>query len=388
MKVLFIHNRYQYFGGEDAVLSSEIEMLRSNNVFVETVIFNNSTIDNSFEKFVAFFSSIYSIKASKVVRAAIIAHKPDVIHVHNFFPLVSPSVYDVAEKFKIPIVQTLHNYRIACPGAFFLRDGKVCEKCIGGNFMHSIVHKCYKNSYIGSLSLASMDYVHKMIGTWNKKIDRIICLTNFAKNKFVQFGLNESIITVKPNFVESRGVSVSLKPRDNVGLFVGRISHEKGIQNLMKIHDRIKGKILIAGDGPLLERLNGFKNFIVLGRKTPDEIFKLMKQTSFLLFPSIWYEGFPMTIVESFVNRLPVVASKLGAMEEVIVDSKTGLHFEPNNLAEMVEKINWAFENYDKMRQYGENAYSEYLRYYTAEENYKILISIYNEEILKYEQRS
>lgn len=136
MNVLFVHNEYQFFGGEDAVLASEVEMLRINNVKVETVIFNNKNINTLFDKSVSFFSSIYSIKAKKVIEDAIIANKPDVIHVHNFFPLVSPSVYDVARKYKIPIVQTLHNYRIACPGAFFLRDGEVCEKCIEGNFIH------------------------------------------------------------------------------------------------------------------------------------------------------------------------------------------------------------------------------------------------------------
>ena len=382
MKVLFVHNEYQWKGGEDVVLSLEMNMLRKNNIIAQSIVLNNSVINSPMKKFATFFTAIYSFQSRKLIYDAIVTHKPDVIPVHNFFPLFSPSIYDVAKRFNIPVVQTLHNYRISCPGALFLRSGKVCEKCIGGNFTYSIIHKCYKGSYFGSMSLAALDFVHKRIDTWNKKIDRIICLTEFSKKKFVQFGLKESKIRVKPNFVDISADYDNSMLRDNVGLFVGRISYEKGIELLLKVHDKLNGKVIIVGDGPLIEKLKGLNNFIVLGSKTSQEVYCLMSKASFLIFPSIWYEGFPMTIVESFAHKLPVVASKLGAMEEIVSNQNTGLHFDVNNLDDMVTRVNWAFDNYLEMRAYGENAYMEYQNRFTSDINYQTLVSIY-EEVIK-----
>ncbi len=380
MKVLYIHNRYKILGGEDSVFEVEVDMLRTKGCEVKTILLNNNEIDTLGKKIGSFFSAIYSFKSKKLIAREILEFKPDVIHVHNFFPLVSPSIYDLAKKLKVPIVQTLHNYRLICPGALLLREGVICEKCVNGNFSNAIINRCYKQSILGSTSVAIMDWFHRISGTWNNKIDRIICLTEFARNKFVEAGFNKDKIVVKPNFVTAEIVPVDTK-RENIGLFVGRISSEKGIEGLVKIHDRLKGKLLIVGDGPELDKLRGLKSFDLLGFKKNDEVKQLMQQVSFLVFPSIWYEGLPMTILEAFSNKLPVIATNIGAMSSVVENHRNGLHFELSNYDQMIDQINWAFCNYESIREFGEAAYDDYQNKYSMEINYQKQIKIYQDVI-------
>lgn len=387
MRVLLVHNEYLQKGGEDTVVANEIEMLKSNGNEVLLYQVSNKVIKSPIKKIKTFFDSTYSYSSRKNIKKTISKFKPDIIHVHNFFPLISASVYDAAHQCKTPIIQTLHNYRIICASGLLLRNGHICEKCIQGCFTHSIIHKCYRQSYIGSASIAVMNFFHKNRNTWNKRIDKIICLTEFAKNKFEQSGLDPAIIAVKPNFINKPILIESDFERENIGLFVGRLSHEKGIENLIKIHDEIEGRIYIVGDGPLLKKIKGFDKFIVLGRKTQQEVNEIMSKVSFLILPSIWYEGFPMTIVEAFSNKLPVISCKLGAMDEVIKDNYSGIHFPENNLGEMVKKINWAFSNFYEIRKMGENAYKEYNTKYTAVVNYELLMSIYKNAIKQNKDR-
>ncbi|MBR8537378.1 glycosyltransferase family 4 protein [Carboxylicivirga sediminis] len=379
MKILFIHNKYKQAGGEDAVLLSEEKMLDHYGCTVRSIIFNNDEINSSTQKALGFFSAIYSFKSKKRLAQEIQKFRPDVIHVHNFFPLVSPSVYDLANSYEIPVVQTLHNYRLICPGALLLKDNTICEKCVKGNFTYAIINRCYRQSFLGSTSVALMDFIHRLRNTWNEKIDRIICLTEFARSKFVDAGFTHSKIVVKPNFVTEKKFS-GFK-RDNIGLFVGRISVEKGVDILVKINDRINGKLLIVGDGPEIEKLRGLDNYVLLGLKKNEEVQRLMQQVSFLVFPSIWYEGLPMTILEAFSNKLPVIATNIGAMSSVIDNHRTGLHFNIDDCEELIDQINWAYNNFDSMREYGMAAYNEYLKKYSLQVNYKKQIEIYQDVI-------
>ncbi|MBS2210214.1 glycosyltransferase family 4 protein [Carboxylicivirga mesophila] len=381
MRVLFIHNRYQQAGGEDTVVKMEMDMLRENGNEVDLLEFNNDNITTLTDKLRAFVSSIYSFSTKRIVETKISETSYDVIHVHNFFPLVSPSVYDAAYKYKIPIVQTLHNYRIICPGALLMQDGKICEKCLKGNYFNAMIYKCYRNSILGSLSIALMDGVHRAINTWNNKINKVICLTEFAKNKFIEGGIDKNKLVVKPNFLLIKEDLPEEINRENVGLFVGRISEEKGINSLIEIHDKLKGLILIVGDGPAIDKLKGLSKFKILGRKSNKEVVELMRKSSFLLFPSIWYEGLPMTILEAFSNKLPVIATNIGAMKELIKDDSNGLHYNIGRSEEMAEKINWAFDNYEQFRKYGLNAYITFKESYSSEVNYSKQIEIYKQVI-------
>ncbi|WP_262511950.1 glycosyltransferase family 4 protein [Marinilabilia rubra] len=382
MRVLFVHNRYKQAGGEDSVVKMESQMLKRNGHDVELLEFDNTEIKSFLSKIKTFFSVIYSKSSKKGIRRTLENSDFDLIHVHNFFPLISPSIYDLANEYDLPVVQTLHNYRIICPGALLMKNSKVCEKCITGNYMHSVLYRCYRKSFFGSLSLAMMDYVNRKRNTWNTKIDKVICLTEFAKSKFIEGGISEDLITVKPNFIEYRGDNLE-STRENLGLFVGRLSHEKGIAKLIQMHDYLDGKVLIVGDGPLINKLKGLDKFIVYGKQNSEQVNQLMKKASFLIFPSIWYEGLPMTIIEAFSNRLPVVASKLGAMKEIIKHEATGLLFNLIDLQDGIDNINRAFNNFALMRDYGNAAYCQYLNQYTDKVNLKQMLEIYKEVLEK-----
>jgi len=222
---------------------------------------------------------------------------------------------------------------------------------------------------------------HKKRGTWNNKVSRLIALTNFGRKKFIDSGINKSQIVVKPNFVDDIGNKSFTK--ENYALFVGRISEEKGISSLIKAWSKIDYKLVIAGDGPLTNKLLNTKNKNIhyIGRKNKHEILELMGKASFLVMPSIWYEGLPMVIIEAFCAGLPVIGSKIGTIEEAIDNNVTGIHFEPNNPEDLREKVNKIINDKKLLTTLSENARKEFLNKYTPEKNYSQLIEIYNNVI-------
>jgi glycosyltransferase involved in cell wall biosynthesis len=228
---------------------------------------------------------------------------------------------------------------------------------------------------------------HRLVKTWQKKVSRYIALTEFARQKFMAGGLPAEKIAVKPNFLADNIEYLPHTGNPKKGaLFVGRLSEEKGLRTLLQAFRQLpEVPLTIAGDGPLrqmveAEVLRG-ANIRYTGRLNKEEIMALMRQSAFLIFPSQWYEGFPMTIVESFANGLPVIASRLGSMAEIISDGKTGLLFTPGDAADMVRKVKWAYEHPEEMAQMGRNARREYEQKYTAERNYQMLVKIYEQAI-------
>jgi len=200
MNILIIHNKYKIKGGEYTVVQNEVNLLRNFGHSVYIYYETNNSINSILKKIEAFMHSTYSNKSFNKVKMIVDKFKPDIIHVHNFFPLITPSIYDCGVNYKIPIIQTFHNYRIICPGALLMRDGKICEKCINGNFIYSVFYRCYKNSFYGSLSVGIMDFYHLYNKTWEKKITTSIVLTEFSKSRFLLAGLKDNF-TIKPNFV-------------------------------------------------------------------------------------------------------------------------------------------------------------------------------------------
>ena len=306
----------------------------------------------------------------------ITAFGPDVVHVHNFFPLLTPAIYDACRDAGVPVVQTLHNYRTICAGAMLMRSGRPCEDCIGSSPYRAVLHGCYWDSRPASLAVARMVAMHRRRGTWETKVDRFIALTEFAKNRFVKAGFPADRIVVKPNFVEDRTVGEAAR---GGALFVGRLSPEKGINTLLRAWDGLDAPLRIAGDGPLLDSLSGadMTNVSVLGRTKPEAVSGEMARAEFLVMPSEWYETFGLVIVEAFCQGLPVIASRLGAMAEIIEDGVTGLHFTPGDAANLAAKVRWAASHPDEMRRMGANARRVYEKKYTPEANYRQLMAIY-----------
>jgi glycosyltransferase involved in cell wall biosynthesis len=393
VRILLLHNRYQLAGGEDAVVQAEKALLEANGHQVTLLEISNHDIKGVWEKANAAVSAIYSLASKQRVSAEIAHFHPDVVHVHNFFPLLSPSLYDACRDAGVPVVQTLHNYRLGCPNAMLLRNGKVCEDCLGKKMPWSgIVHGCYRGSRSQSAVTAAMLAVHWLRGTWQEQVDAYIVLTAFQKEKMVQAGLPKEKIHVKPNYVSQPKLSGGTKVLGGYALYVGRLSQEKSVGTLIEAYRQngLRIPLKIVGDGPLRKLLQadvqaaGLEDVIkFMGQQDKLTVLTLMYDAQLLVFPSIWYETFGLTMVEAFACGLPVIASRLGSMAEIVEDGVTGLHFEAGNSAELADKMQWANEHPEAMICMGKNARRAYEAHYTPEINYQQLMTIYQGAINK-----
>lgn len=382
MRVLQVHNYYQQSGGEDGVVEAERSMLAQNGWEVQQHVVHNDDIVTAFDQLKTAWRLVYSDGAKRALAEQLAARRPDVVHVHNFFPRLTPSVYDACLEAGIPVVQTLHNYRIVCPAALLLRDGAPCEDCLVGSPYQAVVHGCYRGSRAASFATARMVAYHRRKLTWQTKVSRLIALTRFAKSKFVESGIPEHCIAVKPNSVPDSGYTPGGVDRKGA-LFVGRLSEEKGIAALLAAWRDLDVPLRIAGGGPLEALVAQVEHaaVTVLGRIPPPAVGREMTEAAFLIIPSIWYEGFPMTIVEAFSRGLPVLCSGIGGMAEIVEDGVTGLHFEPGNPVDLAAKVRWAAEHEGEMQRMGKRAREIYEQNYTPDINYRLLNGLYRDVI-------
>lgn len=312
--------------------------------------------------------------------------KPAIVHFHNTFPLLSPQACQVARDEGCTVIQTLHNYRLLCPNAIFFRNGSVCEQCLKRSMpWPGIIHRCYRNSHAASAVVASMLWIHRNQRGGLRGVNRFIALTEFARQKFIDGGLPPEKLAVKPNFIS---------PDPGMGdgdgqyaLFVGRLTPEKGIATLIRAWKHL-GPILplkVVGDGPEHEfmRLASQNNRAIdwLGRRTRDEVIQLMKRARVLIFPSEWYEGFPMTIVEAYAVGLPVIGARIGGMESLIRDTKTGFYFHPKDSKDLCAKIRIYLEDTALQRKMRAGARAEYVHNYSEDQNYRQLMEIYKQAL-------
>ncbi|GGK77483.1 glycosyltransferase family 4 protein [Amphritea balenae] len=384
MKIIFLHNYYQIGGGEDFVLENERDILVKNGKVVELVYVDNDSIVGFFSKIRVALGTIFSIKQYYRIKRKLLRSKPSVVHVHNYFPIFSPSIFYSCSKVKCPVVHTLHNYRAVCPSSLLMHDGQINETSILNSSWWAVKSKVYRNSFLGSFILFVMVEFHKFFQTWNNHVDLYIVLTEFSKKKYIEAGWPENKICIKPNFIEDPFFGVTSVPKKGgYALYVGRLSEEKGLSLLLSAWEQVDASLKIIGDGPLKEQLesNVTKGVEYLGRKDKEDVFELVRNADFILMPSTWYEGFPMVLVEAFACGTPAVVSRLGSMEEIVEDGLTGLHFEPGNLDDLANKAQWMIEHPEETRRMGESSRQEYLDKYTPEKNYEMLMDIYQQAI-------
>ncbi len=383
MQILSVHNRYQIRGGEEECYEAEATLLKERGHNVAVYEKDNAQVVAS-NKLQMAIETIWSTKAYSDFTQQLKNQPYNVVHLHNFFPLISPSVYYAAKAEGVSIVQTLHNYRLVCPNALFFRDGKICEDCLGKFVPYpGVLHGCYRDNRAVSAATASMLTVHRTMGTWTNIVDKYITLTNFAREKLIQGGLPAEKIVVKPNFVDpDPGVGSG---NGGYALYVGRISVEKGIDILLEAWSKlsIPVPLKIVGDGPLrdlvVQATRRFDHIEWLGRKPMSEVHELMGEAMFLVFPSKWYETFGRVAIEAFAKGTPVIASKIGAIAELIDHMHTGLHFQPSEPEDLAAKVDWALANPQKLALMRGEARAEYEAKYTAEINYQQLIDIYQD---------
>jgi glycosyltransferase involved in cell wall biosynthesis len=382
MRILVAHNHYQQAGGEDTVFENEVCLLRSAGHDVEALIVTNDHIRTVFDKAKVTLRTVDNPVGAAAMRTALRRFAPELVHVHNFFPLLSPAVYQISRDCGSAVVQTLHNYRPICAGGQLLRNGKPCTLCSGRSPLWSVVHRCYRGSVIGSAAVARMIAVHRRRGTWSGCVDRYIALTNSARQIFVESGFPSARVTVKPNFVEDPGVAGVGRDRSGV-LFVGRLSEEKGVATLIDAAREFGFPVRIAGSGPQRDALQRRAPPAVtfLGAISKDAVIAEMRHAVAVVVPSIWYEGFPMVVVESFACATPVVAANLGALAEIVEDGKTGVLAAPGDSISLGGQVMHLLAEPALARQLGEAARRTFLAKYTPEVNLKRLEIIYAEAL-------
>jgi glycosyltransferase involved in cell wall biosynthesis len=382
MNILFVHNAYQNFGGEDAVVDMEIALLRSRGHAVQLYQRHNDEL-NAIPAASAAASALWSRRSAREVDAACQAFQPDLIHVHNTFPLISPSIYWTAARKRIPVVQTLHNFRLLCAQGTFLRKGTVCEDCLGKSPWRAVVRKCYRESMPQSAVLAGMLSAHRLAGTYQNRITRYIALSAFSRDRFIAGGLPAQRMRIKPNFVDGGNNHPNPSPgQRRGGLFVGRLSGEKGIDTLLgAVRQGGDTRIEAIGAGPSQAEVASELGDCYLGFRSRAEIMQRMRSASFLIVPSMCLEQLPTTILEAFSCGLPVIASRLGALVNIVQDGVTGLLFNPGDQYDLAKKLAWAGAHGEEMQQMGRAARAEYEAKYTPSTNYQMLIEIYEEAI-------
>lgn len=382
MKVLMVHNRYQQRGGEDAVVDAEARLLAANGIDVQRFDADNDAIQGFVTKIQVSLGQFgMPTAAQSRFRTALSAFRPDVVHVHNWFPTLSPSLFNICSRENVPVVHTLHNYRLLCVNATLFREGHVCEDCIGKTFrIPGIVHSCYRGSAAGSAVATAGMLTHWSLGTWSRSIDRFVALTDFARQKLVEGGLPSDKVIVKPNFID---------PDPGVGagsggyfLFVGRLTEEKGLRVLLECwkEGRDLPKLKIAGTGPLENEAQAavatMPNVEWLGARGSEEVIELMRDASALLCPSQWYEGMPRVVIESLAVGTPIIASSIGCYPEMIVDGETGALF-PTGDASALRNCLRDLLRGNALESMRVNARHCFQSNYTGDKNFSLLLNVY-----------
>jgi glycosyltransferase involved in cell wall biosynthesis len=381
MKVLVAHNKYQHPGGEDIVFENEAKLLANSGYDVRTLVVSNDTIGSYADKVITTVRTAENPRGIALMSRAVDNFRPDIVHIHNFFPLFSPGIYEACRRRGSAVVQTLHNYRPICSNGQLFRDGKTCDLCIQGSPIWGAVHRCYRRSLIGSVAVARMIAVHRKRRTWLEHVSQFLALSQFARNIFIQAGFPAERIFVKPNFIDDPGEPEETERK--AALFVGRLSHEKGVRLLIEASARYNFPVRIAGDGPELKALRDIShsNVCFLGRLSRDSVLKEMRHAGVVVVPSLWYEGFPMVILEAFASKTPVVVSSLGALAEIVEQGVNGFQVPPGSSDQLGQCIKSTLENPALARRLGLAARRTYLERYTPEANLAAIKCAYSKAV-------
>lgn len=384
-KVLMVHNHYQIPGGEDTVVANEKKMLEDYGHTVVLYTRDNNELKSftRLQKLGLPFTTIFNFKTYRDVRHIIDEQKIDIVHVHNTLNLISPSVYYVALSKKVPVVQTIHNFRLLCPQATFYREGHVCEDCLSKGLNCALKHKCYRNSRLQTLACVLNTNIHRYIGIYRKI--NYICLTDFNKTKLLQMKKwFSSQIFVKPNFVEKTDIKCE---RGNSFVYVGRLDESKGVMDLLEAWEQLGDEmpeLKICGNGPLegeclkfIEN-NHLKNVHLLGFVTHERTLEIIASSKFIILPTRWYEGLPMVIIEAFSLGTPAIVPNAGNAGNLVTEGVTGYKYEFQNVKSLCEVIKKAMQSKDLT----DLVNKEYEAHFTREANMRMLGDIY-EDILQ-----
>lgn len=379
MRILVAHNQYHYRGGEDTVVDAEVALLRRHGHQVELYRRDNAELSRMSAPQTA-RDTLWSNRTLDDLDRVVERFAPDLLHAHNIFPLISPSLYAGARRHRLPVVQTLHNFRLVCPQAMLVRDGRSCTACIGHLPWRGMLHRCYRQSLVQTTAVAAMLVLHRLRRTWQRDVTRYIVLNQMCRDLFAEGGLPMDKLVIKPNFVVAHG-KPSWEQRSG-GVFIGRLSDEKGLHVLAQAMQQLPGKrIAVYGKGPLQSLVMSAPGLDYRGFQTPDVLARRMHAAAYLVMPSTGVESFGLVAVEAFACGMPVIASRQGGMLELVVHGKTGLLVTPGDAQELAQAIDFAEKHPERMRAMGRAAWQAYLAHYTPERNYEQLLRIYQQAI-------
>ncbi|MCC5905022.1 MAG: glycosyltransferase family 4 protein [Balneolaceae bacterium] len=388
MNILQVHNRYKYKGGEWTVVSQEYDLLGKEHVVEQYIVNNREALKSILSKAKLVFKTHYNRESKKDIGEKLNHFKADVMHVHNFFPLLSPSIFEAAREAGIPSVLTLHNYRLIHPNGLMYYNGEIDNRSVNGSAYRCVFDGVYRNSIFQTAVLAHMIEYHRKNKTWQKFPSAFIALSEFSKQMFVEGGLPEERILVKPNFLKdpiSEHTDLKLSSqKEDIFLYVGRISYEKGVQDLINfwLENKISSKLILAGDGPLREKLvkqsEGHSGIEWLGQLSRKNILSKLAVAKALIFPTKWYEGQPLILLEALSMGCPVITSKIGNPQQIISHGKTGFHFSPGNFKELQGCLDVINSEPQKVIELSVNARKQFLEKYTPEKNYHRILEIYS----------
>lgn len=378
MRILVIHNFYQHPGGEDVVFEQEKALLATTEDVFSLTFKNKKGWRGVWQT----LWSPWNIWAAKRIKRSIEQHRPDLVHIHNLHYAVGPIAVRVAKRLGVPVVMTLHNYRLLCPSATLFHHGEVFTASLHAGFPWEAVRRgVHSHSVLKTAWLAFTNWLHHKTGTW-RMVDRYITLTDFAKQLFTNAspGIAPEKFVIKPNFTAAAPETATT--RGHHFLFVGRLTQEKGVQVLLNALTGTDYPLRIAGDGPLrdqvMETARTSPNITYLGSLERAAINRELAECSALLFPSIWYEGLPMTLVEAFAAGTPVIASDLGAMRSLVHEGQNGWRFAANDAAALRQKVDdWVHTDDRYKKQISQQAQEIYRQHYTAERNKEQLLTCY-----------
>ncbi len=391
MRILVVHNHYGNFatGGEAMVMKAEVELLRANGHCVETYERTNAELAQApllRRARLLVKGPSWSRSAYAAVGEVLDRFRPDLMHVHNYWLVLTPAVFAAAKDRGVATVLTLHNYRLACPGGQFLRDGKPCELCLGGSGVRVLLHRCYPGGS-GVKSLLSWRlYRHTRRRSFHGRvIDAYVALSDFARKKFAAAGLPADRVFVKPNFMADPGVEPSAVGGGTGAVAVGRLSREKGFACLVQAWRDVDYPLTVIGDGPELSRLRSIAPPSVrfAGELPHREVLRHVRNAALFVFPSEWYEGFPLSLMEAMALGRAVVASDLGPRSEMISDGATGLLFKAGDSDDLRAKIQALIADDERRRQLGRGAREFYLQNWVPERNYEMLMDIYDRALAR-----
>lgn len=381
MQILSVHNEYLIKGGEDESRRAEIAVLEQNGNGVSFYTENNAKVA-TLSKAAAALRTLWSGAAYHHVKDVLRKQKHDLIHVQNFFPLISPSVYYAAQSEGVPVVQAVRNYRFLCPNGLLYRAGQVCELCLDKSAKTAAIqHNCYRDNKAASATAASMLWLHNYLPTW-QKIDKFISVSEFVKRKMVEGGFPEHKISVKPNFVyPDPGLSPS---KEDYIVYVGRLQAEKGILLLLATLPKLDSsvRLKIIGEGPLAPQVVaccGKHNVEYLGKLSLTDTYEVIGRARALVIPSLWHEPFGRVVVEAYAKGTAVIGSRMGGIPELIDDGRTGYTFDANSVDDLAQKINLLATDRERAVEMGLQGRADYLLKYTPESNYRQLMQLYAE---------